>query len=173
MIRIFVSFLLLFIVSFGTASANPAIFGLKVGITTEKQLEEVYNANLLGTNKYSNGNMYDLPVNQIDFEGLEKTTLIFNKEKILVAVLTKFPQSKFDYLRKVLNKKYKKISQKIPFVGDKSVTYKHKETEISLRAPHLSFKLSMDYVHNEFEKMFKKISNAEKKQKENKEASQL
>lgn len=90
-----------------------------------------------------------------------------------MAVLTTLPKSKFNYLNNTLSKKYKRINQKIPFVGDRFVSYKSGDTKITLEAPHLSFQLSMNYIRNDLMRKFNKKSQADKRKKQKNEASQL
>ena len=153
--------------------ADPTIFGMELGKMTEKELKATYNVNFTGKNKYSNGNMYSVPVSSINFDGLKEVTTIFSKDGKLVAVLTSLPKNKFDYLNKVLAGKYKLVSQQIPFVGNKKATYRDGSTEISLSAPHMSFDMSMNYVNDELMRAFNKQSQAEAHKKKQNEASQL
>ncbi len=153
--------------------ADPAIFGMELGKMTEKDLKAMYNVNHTGTNKYSNGNMYSVPVSSINFEGLKKVTTIFSTDGKLVAVLTSLPKSKFDYLNKALSGKYKLVSQKIPFVGNKKATYRDGSTEITLDAPHMGFVMSMNYIRDDLTQAFNRQSQAEARKKQRNEASQL
>ncbi|ELU8568852.1 hypothetical protein SD462_004076 [Vibrio alginolyticus] len=153
--------------------ANPTVFGLTIGETTVEQLKSKYNVSHQGTNKYSQGDMYQIPRGQIQFEGISDVTAIFSRSDKLVAVLTELPKSKFDYLNGALGKKYQLVNQKIPFVGDKSATYKDGETEITLSAPHMSFQLSMNYIHSDLLKAFNTQSEKEKKKKKQQESSML
>ncbi|MFT5759698.1 MAG: hypothetical protein ACI9LM_004465 [Alteromonadaceae bacterium] len=153
--------------------ADPAIFGMELGEMTEKDLKSKYSVNHTGTNKYSNGNMYSVPVSSINFEGLKEVTTIFNTEGKLVAVLTSLPKNKFNYLNETLGGKYKLISQKIPFVGNKKATYRDGETEITLNAPHMGFDMSMNYVNDDLMQAFNRQSQAETRKKQQSESSQL
>lgn len=153
--------------------ADPTIFSMELGKMTEKELKSKYNVNHTGTNKYSNGNMYSVPVSSISFDGLKKVTTIFSKDGKLVAVSTTWPKSKFDYLNKTLSDKYKLVSQQIPFVGNKKATYRDGATEILLDAPHMSFDMTMDYVNDDLMQAFNRQSQAESRQKKQKEAAQL
>ncbi|TLM73182.1 hypothetical protein ACONUD_07470 [Microbulbifer harenosus] len=140
---------------------------------TESELKEMYQVSHTGTNKYSNGNMYSIPVSGIDFEGLQEVTAIFSRDGKLIGVLTKLPKRKFDYLNKVIAGKYRLVNQQIPFVGNKSATYRDGATEIMLEAPHMSFEMSMNYINDELMRAFNSQSEAEARQKERNEASQL
>lgn len=156
-----------------SAFADPTIFGMELGAMTEKDLKDTYNVRHTGMNKYSRGNMYSIPVSSIDFQGLKEVTTIFSAEGKLVAVLTTLPKAKFDYLNQALSGKYKKVSQKIPFVGNKSATYREGDTEIILEAPHMSFDMSMNYVNDQLMKSYKQQSKIEASQKQKSEAAQL
>ena len=155
------------------AFADPTIFGMEIGKMTESELKSKYNVSHTGTNKYSHGNMYSVPSGSINFDGLQEVTTIFDTNNKLVAVLTTLPKSKFDYLNNALGGKYKLVSKQIPFVGDKSATYRDGATEISLNAPHMSFEMTMNYINDDLMKAFTQTSNREKQQKEASEASQL
>lgn len=104
---------------------------------------------------------------------MQEVTTIFDESGVLVAVLTTLPKSKFDYLHKTLGSKYKRVSQNIPYVGNKSATYRDGETEITLEAPHMSFAMTMNYIRDDFMLTFNQQSEAEKRQKQQNEASQL
>ncbi len=153
--------------------ADLTIFNMELGKTTETQLKSMYNVQHTGTNKYSNGNMYSVPTSAINFDRLQKVTTIFDTKGVLIAVLTTLPKSKFDYLNQTLGSKYKRVSQNIPFVGNKSATYRDGGTEITLEAPHLSFEMTMNYIRDDLMRAFNQQSEVEKRQKQQSEASQL
>lgn len=153
--------------------ADPVIFGMELGKTTESEIKSSYAASYQGMNKYSQGNMYSIPTSKIDFDGLQEVTTVFNQKGELIAVLTTLPKSKFDYIKNALDGKYKRVSQKIPFVGNKSVTYRDGSTEIELNAPHMSFEMSMNYIQDELMTSFNRQSKAEEEQKRSRDASQL
>ncbi|MHB0765820.1 hypothetical protein ACYCFC_15785 [Stutzerimonas sp. NM35] len=156
-----------------SALADPKIFNMELGKTTEKEFRTLYNAQKTGINKYTDGSMYELNNSEIEFESLQKVTTIFDSDEVLVAVLTTFPKSKFDYLNKILSQKYKNVSQEIPFVGNKSATFRDGETEITLSAPHMSFEMSMNYIRDDLKREYEKQLKAESGQKKKNEASQL
>ena len=156
-----------------SAFADPTIFGMELGKTTEKDLKSIYNVSHTGINKYSNGNMYSVPVASIDFDGLKEVTTIFSMDGNLVAVVTKLQKGKFDYLHKLLGDKYKLVSQQIAFVGDKKATYRDGATEISLDEPHMSFDMSMSYINDDLMQAFNQKSQAEIRQNQQSEGSQL
>lgn len=153
--------------------ADPTVFKMELGKTTEEQLKSLYKIQHTGINKYSNGNMYSVPASSINFEGLQEITAIFDKKGVLLAVLTTLPKSKFNYLNQTLGGKYKRVSQNIPFVGNKSAIYRDGDTEITLKAPHMSFQMSMNYMRDDLIRAFNQQSEAERQQKQQSEASQL
>jgi hypothetical protein len=156
-----------------SALSAPAVFGMELGQMTERSLKAKYKVDHAGTNKYSNGNMYSVPVSSISFDGLQEVTTIFSSDGKLVAVLSTLSKHKFDYLKEVLGGKYQLVSQKTPFVGNKKAIYRDEDIEISLGASHMSFEMSMNYITDEFTQEFNKVSQAEERKKKQNEASQL
>jgi hypothetical protein len=155
------------------ATANPSVFGLELGSTTVKQLTSQYDASAIGMNKYTQGPMFEIRASQIDFEGLKEVTAIFSGDNQLVGVLASFPKSKFDYLYNALGPKYQKVNEKIPFVGDKSATFRDGQTEITIEAPHMGFDMSLNYIHDVLNQAFTSQSQAEKREQQKRESSQL
>lgn len=155
------------------ALADPAPFGLEIGKATIKEVKSKYSAKSVGTNKYSEGDMYDLDVSQISFEGLQSVRVIFSVEGKLLGVVCTFPKSKFNALFDSLKDKYKLVSSDIPFVGDASAKFVSGNTDIMLKAPHLSFEMEMNYIHKDLWKAYKNQSQKEEQHKKMKEASQL
>jgi len=151
--------------------ADPAPFGLEIGKATIKDVKEKYHAQKTGVNKYSGGEMYDL--SGIDFDGLQKSTAIFSKDGKLLALLTTLPKNKFDYLLDGLSNKYQIVSIKTPFVGDKYAKLVDGNTEITLDAPHLSFKMEMNYINKDLWNSYTAQSKQEQQKKKSSEHSQL
>ncbi len=155
------------------AFADPAPFGLEVGKATISDAKKLYKISEDGTNKYSNGPMYSVPTSQIDFDGLNELTLIFDNSNVLVGVLAILPKHQFKSMHQSLSGKYKVVSQEIPFVGNSSAKYVNGNTEITLNAPHLSFDMSMNYLHKELVKAFEAQSKAEAEAKKKAKESML
>ena len=155
------------------AFADPAGFNMKLGKTTESEVKSMYSTQHSGINKYTNGNMYELRSTDINFEGLQEVSTIFNSEGTLVAVLTKFPKGKFEYLNQIMSQKYKRVRHEVPRVGNKSATYLDGETEITLNAPHLSFEMSMNYIRLELKREYEQQVADERNQQRKNESQQL
>jgi hypothetical protein len=155
------------------AFAEPSIFGMEIGSMTESQLQSQYKVELLGTNHYTQGNMYSVPVESIDFDGLKSLQVTFSKDGTLLIVLTKLPKTKFDYINGMLKKKYTLVRETVPYVGNKYVVYLEGETLIFLDAPHLSFEMELIYINEAlYNDMVKQRDEAES-QTQKSEASQL
>jgi len=153
--------------------ADPSPFGLQINKATSKDVLDKYSVNKKGTNKYTNGDMYELKTSDIEFDGLKEVTVIFDTKNILVAVLTTFYKNKFDDLNNSLKKKYKLVSQNIPFVGDKYAKYIDGNTEIEISAPHMSFDMNVNYIDKNFMSIYRAKEKEEQQSKKNKESSQL
>ena len=89
------------------AFSSPAPFGLELGKNTISQAKEKYHLIDAGTNKYSDGDMYQLDVQELNIDGIESALLIYDKNQILTAVITSFPKEKINDLLPTLKKKYK------------------------------------------------------------------
>lgn len=156
-----------------TAYADPAPFGLEIGKASVENVKEKYTTKYTGINKFSNGEMYEMDVSELSFDGLESVVLIFGDNKKLRAVLCKLQKEKFNYLFTTMRSKYKLVSSNIPFVGDTSAKFVNGNTEVILNAPHMSFQMEMNYIDTFLMKKFKQQSSNEVQQKKHKETAQL
>ena len=155
------------------AWAAPAPFGLEIGKATVRDLKAAYPVQSAGTNTYSGGEMYRIDASRIDFEGLQGVLAIFGKDGTLQAVTATLDKNRFDAVNQGLAGKYKSVSKKLPFVGDKRVVYVDGQTEIELDAPHMSFEMVMTYATKSLIKAFRSQSSQAAQQKKRNEASQL
>lgn len=153
--------------------ADPAPFGLEIGKASVADVKAKYSTKYTGINKYSNGEVYDLDVSELSFEGLESATLIFGDNGKLQAVLCTLPKEKFNYLFTTMKSKYKLLNSNIPFVGDTSAKFVNGNTEVTLNAPHMSFQMDMAYIDKTLVKKFKQQSSNDEQKKKSKEAAQL
>jgi len=153
------------------AMANPAPFELEIEKTTIQELKQKYNVQKEGINKYSQGEMYSIL--DIGFDGIQNVTAIFDKNKKIVALLTTFPKSKFNYLMGLLQNPYQLVNKQIPFVGNKYAKFIDDNTEIVLDAPHLSFSMNMDYMSFAFRDKYQNSIETEKEEKVQEEQNAL
>ena len=70
--------------------ADPTVFKMELGKTTEQEAKEMYNLEPDGVNKYSNGNQYYIDPTQLDLEDLKSTFIIFDEKGVLVYVSSEF-----------------------------------------------------------------------------------
>ncbi len=154
-------------------SANPKPFDLEINKSNIVDLNNKYSNEYIGMNQYSEGKMFKINVNELQFDGLEEAIAIYSKDEVLKAILLKLPKSRFDYVFKSLESKYKIVNKKIPFVGDKSAKFIDDTTDIVIDAPHLNFTMSLEYINQDLYKSFKKTLNQNEEEKKKKERSQL
>ena len=153
--------------------AAPAPFGLEIGKATVADVKAAYPVQSAGTNAYSGGEMYQIDVSRIEFDGLKAVLAIFGKDGSLQAVSATLDKNRFDAVNQSLAGKYKVVSKQLPFVGDKRVVYADGQTEIELNAPHMSFQMEMVYATKSLLKAFKQQRSDDKKNKAKNEAAQL
>ncbi|MBF5002936.1 hypothetical protein [Diaphorobacter caeni] len=155
------------------AMAAPAPFGLEIGKATVGEMKNKHSARSSGTNAYSGGAMYQLDVSRIEFDGLKSVLVIFNPAGKVEGVVATLEKDRFDEISRSLSGKYKTVSKKLPFVGDKRIVWVDGGTEIELNAPHMSFVMTMQYVTKDLLKKFNNTENENAKSKARNEASQL
>ena len=155
------------------AMAAPAPFGLEIGKASIQDMKAAHSAKSAGTNAYSGGDMYELDVSRIEFEGLKSVLVIFNPSGKVEAVVATLNKDRFDAVAKGLSGKYKTVSKQLPFVGNKKMVWADGNTEIVLDAPHLSFDKTMQYATKDLLRKFNQTSSDNSKAKAKSEASQL
>ncbi|WFE68502.1 hypothetical protein P8S54_09865 [Thiomicrospira sp. R3] len=157
----------------GFVFANPSPFGLTLEKTTVAEMQAKYSAQPTGTNRYSNGPMFELTPGQLGVDGMKSALVIFDQNNTLVGVLTTFPKHRFDSLHGLLRGLYNVESSQIPFVGDKRVVLREGSTRITLDAPHLSFDLEMNYIADRLQQRFEAEQRREQEEKRKREAGNL
>ena len=129
--------------------SDPAPFGLEIGKATVADAEKMYRIEKIGPNRFNNGTVYNVSVDQVNLEGLKELTFVFNTNGVLAIVRGTLPKSQFKSFHHSFSKKYKVVRQDIPFVGDSFVGYVHGSTFILLDAPRLGFDMVFDYMNME------------------------
>lgn len=155
------------------AIANPSIANLKVGFTTESEMQTLYQAEETDPSPYSKGKVYIIPAKELGIQKLDKVTAIFDEHEILSAVHLYIHKTHFEYFNDILDKKYKVISEKIPWVGSSHVLYEQDDAVIFLNAPHMNFEMTISYMTVDFFKKRGEIRNAEAERKEQADANLL
>lgn len=157
-----------------SAYADTTAFGMTLGKTTLEDFRKTYPSSTHeGKNKWTDGQMYSIPVSELDFDGVKSDLIIFNKDGQITAITLDIDKERFGTINSMLSKKYKLIKKDIPFVGNKYVRYKNDKDFIELDAPHLSFSMSLLYIEKSFEDTYLKMNMEEKNNKKTKELDRL
>ena len=157
-----------------SAYADTTAFGMTLGKTTLEEFRKAYPSSTHeGKNKWTEGQMYSIPVSELDFEGVKSDLIIFNKDGKIAAITLDIDKERFSNVNAMLSKKYKIIKKEIPFVGNKYARYKNDNDFIELDAPHLSFSMSLLYIEKSFEDAYLKMNAEEKNNKKTKELDKL
>lgn len=180
------AFAIFALLSLPALAANPAPLGLELGVTSLAQAKQTLGGKTrladAGTNAYSGGKMLKGDGAGLEVEGLSEITLIFDKSDKLAAVLMTLPKQEgmgdlqngvFKKTLATLSAKYKLVEKRVPFVGDSYAKFRQGNSVIELDAPHLSFNMSLRYLTNDLQAAFNRQSEADKTEKQRKQASQL
>ncbi|MDY3124034.1 MAG: hypothetical protein SOW21_06605 [[Actinobacillus] rossii] len=162
------------------AFADPVVFNMELGKTTEQEVKDMYETTEDGVNRYSKGNQYFISPQAIDIEDLNSLLVIFDEKGILTAVISKFQETdnmnhkKFEHFFGILQSKYKLVKKQKPFVGDRYGKFRNGDTEILLEAPHMGgFQVNLIYERKEFIEAYKKISAEDKKSQKTNDSNML
>ena len=134
--------------------ADPTVFKMELGKTTESEVKEMYSTTLNGVNIYTDGNQYYIDTKEIDFDGLKSAEVIFDKQGVLVAVLSTLVESdpmnhgRFSHIYGILNNKYKLVKKE----NGHSLVSLQLETgrthQIRIHMKYLGYPLIGDYLYN-------------------------
>ena len=152
--------------------ADPAPFGLEMGVATVDDARERSRLDHVGLNRYGHQH-YRLNPSDLDMAGLKEASAFFDEEGRLAVVLTVYDKARFDFLYDGLRSRYHTVSEEIPFVGNKSARFEDGNTTIDLDAPHLSFTLSLHYWNSDLLRRVEGNFEAERAQQEARELDQL
>lgn len=144
---------------------NVAPLGLEVGVvdlpTVKSRLAGQTRLADAGINKWSGGPMLDGDASSLDIDGLQSIRFIFGKDNKLEGVIMTLNKGQLNEVIAALRKKYTKVRENIPFVGDASATYRKGDSVVLVEAPHLSFSMNVLYLTNRFHASFNERSGAE------------
>lgn len=150
------------------------LFGLKIGSITLDQIKAKYKVTEKANNKWTNKPMYQIePISQIDFDGIQELTLVFDDKEVLQALVAKFGKERFDNLLEGLEAKYNSSYKRIPYVGDKKARFIALNGVIELEAIHLLPYTALYFNTNEFESLLRNGIKTEQLLKKQKEESML
>jgi len=163
-------------------AANVAPLGMELGVATiDKVKKEIGSRTKLvdkGLNAYSEGRMLAGSGEGLEVDGLKEITFIFDKSNILAGVLMTLPKGgmeneNFKEKLGMLSAKYKIVEKNVPFVGDSYAKFKLGDSIVELKAPHMSFDMSLNYLTNRLVTNFNTVSAKESAEKQKKQANNL
>lgn len=173
----FIALLSLALLPFASAYAEVAILGLTLGETTKSEALKNWPASASpqnnGINKFSNGPMLKSSGGGAAIESIEAITAIFDSNNVLAAVILTMPKHRFDSVMGFMSQKYALREKRIPFVGNKHARFGAPGATLEISAPHMSFSMDVMYQTDAFVSAFKRISNEEKKRKQQSEGAQF
>ena len=133
----------------GISFSQVVVMGHTIGQSTTRDLlgsPEGRHMREAGINEFSGGRIYHIQGNHYDIAGLKSVVYTFDQQDKLVAVLLTMDKNRFNSIRQILNENYRVVDEKVPFVGDKYVSYISGNVQIWLNAPHLSFEMTITYI---------------------------
>jgi len=160
----------------GPRTPNAAPLGFEISVAkladVRAQLGDRTTLKAAGTNKFSGGPMLVSNGAGLGIDGLQEITFIFDEEEVLQGVLLTLPK-RFRPTFETLRKKYKVVSQRIPFVGDAHARFSQGASAIILDAPHLSFEMSLHYLSDRLLATFESRSARDQARHEKEQADRL
>lgn len=118
-----------------TVAAQTTAFGISLGQSTVQDLSNTYTLESLGDSGLTDGPIYRVSGDQIEFDQLNYVEVIFDKESLAIGVLASFPPTKFSYLKALLDEQYEQVSDQTSENGYRLITFKDGESRIELDAP--------------------------------------
>ena len=170
---IHVAYLLLVYCSGMALAEEPSPFGMTIGSSTLQEIQSKHTLLDDGLNRYTEGPMYHLNVEELNFDGLQKGKVIFNQGHTLAAVLLTFDKSRYKDLKAICVKNYQQVSEQEPFVGNRIAVFTKDNTHIELVAEHMSSEANLRFVHKALMDAYERQAAAEAEQKKQAEEKAL
>lgn len=156
------------------AHADTSAFGMTLGKTTLDEFTKEYpSAVKEGVSEWTNGAIYSIPANDLNFDGVKGDYVIFTQDAKLTAITINIDKERFNKVHGMLSKKYKVSKKEIPFVGNKFVRYINGKDVIEINAPHLSFEMNLLYAEKEFMDVYYKRKSEKDSKKDSDELDKL
>ncbi|ABM61420.1 hypothetical protein [Halorhodospira halophila] len=163
------------VLSSGAANAAPAPFGLEIGASCDSATQ--YNAQSQGVSAITDGPVYEIGGNQIDFEGLQSVTVICDEQTNVAAVVADFQKrfggATFNRLVDMLRDEYRLVEMNDAHVGDQNARFQADEVHILVEEPHMSRTTSLVYKTEAFSDAFAAYQQQQQRRQQEKEAGQL
>ena len=153
--------------------ANPAPLGLEIGKATLEDVKKQYTITSSANNATSGYYNYYIDPKETGIDDVSKAVVICDDSDVVNAMFLDMPKTKFDAMAQMLREKYKVINQNIPHVGNAYVNLKDGDCEIELKAPHMSFDMTLSYITERLINAYQTRIKAEEAAKQAKEKSML
>ncbi|WP_457568925.1 hypothetical protein [Desulfurobacterium sp.] len=146
--RLFLTaFLVVLFISNGFA--DPRVLGFELGKATYSQMAEVLEMKQSPELPGIKADVYSVNPKDTDLKNVERIVALFNKKRVLSAVLMVYPQTCFDSLYREMTAKYKVVYAHLPVVGTKYVRFVDGNTVIILKRPYLKYTTTVIYIRKE------------------------
>lgn len=144
---------------FSSAHADTTAMGLTLGKTTQQQFMKAYPTSLHeGRSKWSDGDIYSIPIRELGLEGVKSNSIIFNPSGRITAIMLELDKNRFDEVQSMLAHKYVVLNRQISFAGDKYAKYQNENDVIELDAPYLAPVMKLTYSEQIFQEAYLKKS---------------
>ena len=158
-------------------ATNAAPLGLEIGYANiggvKAKIGKSTDLVDKGINAYTYGPMLSSNGAGLDIDGLSEITFIFNKDGVLEGVLMTMPKKAVE-MHGSLSKKYKVVTNNIDtFMGNGYAKYSKGDSIVELNAPHMSFKMNINYLSKKLMADFLRESQAEATSKKKNQESKL
>jgi hypothetical protein len=154
----------------GPISADP--YGFELGVATRTQVESSFKDNRLsetGVSAITGGKMLEAANPDVGPEGLERALFVFDAQDRLAAVEMTLPKDfggrNVAAIADQLARKYVQQSRNLPHVGNASARYVRGNSVVIIDAPHLSFKFTVTYMSDDFQRRLSAYQKAKEQQK--------
>ena len=178
MYRRIISALLLTIATAATpavAADNPALFGLEIGSNCDAL--QSFDARLSGVSSITGGQLYEVDVSSIHFDGLRSLKVVCSQSETIAAVIAgfrkRFGGATFDQLRAILEEDYVLEQLDEAHVGDQEAWFSHGDARILLEEPHMSRTTSLVYMTDTFNQQYEQHLREQAREREEREAGHL
>lgn len=138
---------LLILLASGAATADPAPFGLELGIITQGQAGIRYPLRPVGINALTLGEQFDLDGRLLPVAGLKQVRLIFGQDRLLLAVVAHGVRERYDALYRSLTCKYRAAEPSGSVGGERHARFIDGNCEITLVVPPGGDDLELSYIH--------------------------
>ncbi len=149
-----------------TLYSNPSPLGIELNKSTLDDVKKSYRVVQSSQNATEGYHNSLLDIENIQMDTLSEAVVISNETNIVEGVVLTLDKNKFDDINQTLSGKYKTLSSKIPFVGNKLVTFQDGDCHIIINAPHMSFSMSVAYVTKNLENKHSDRVDSEQKAKQ-------